>query len=236
MYVLLQKETLAAQIKKLLRAYTSPRVERKILEIGELSDQTFSRFLSGQCLESVILGGLFFIGMTIFRFPYAIMISAFLAFTSLIPMFGAFIGCVVGAFFVLLAAPGKTIWFLVLFFVIQQLESNLIYPYVVGNSVGLSPIWVLVAVTTGGSLLGVWGMVVFIPLFSVLYTLLRRDVQRRLVGKPHPARLSLTKGWKKGKKGSGYELKVSIGRFNVNKDSPSGFQRRVTSIYLPIVR
>ena len=201
LYVLLQKETLAAQIKKLLRAYTSPRVERKILEIGELSDQTFSRFLSGQCLESVILGGLFFIGMTIFRFPYAIMISAFLAFTSLIPMFGAFIGCVVGAFFVLLAAPGKTIWFLVLFFVIQQLESNLIYPYVVGNSVGLSPIWVLVAVTTGGSLLGVWGMVVFIPLFSVLYTLLRRDVQRRLVGKPHPARAFPHQGMEKGKKG-----------------------------------
>ncbi|NCB03931.1 MAG: AI-2E family transporter, partial [Clostridia bacterium] len=138
------------------------------------------------CMEAVILGSLFFVAMSIFRFPYALMISVLIAVTALIPIFGAMIGCVVGALLILIVAPQKVLWFIILFLVVQQLEGNLIYPYVVGNSVGLPPIWVLVAVTLGGSLMGVLGMLLFIPLCSVCYSLLRDDVRLRLDRKKSP--------------------------------------------------
>ena len=144
----------------------------------------------------MILGALFFVSMTILRFPYALMISVLIAFTALIPVFGAFIGCVVGAFLILLIDPLRALWFIVLFLCLQQLEGNLIYPRVVGSSVGLPAIWVLVAVTLGGSMMGVLGMLIYIPLFSVLYSLIREAVQKRL----HTKNISSEKYLAKAKK------------------------------------
>ena len=143
----------------------------------------FTNFICGQCLEAVILGLLFVIFMSIFQMPYAVMIGTLIAFTALIPIVGAFIGCGVGAFMILIDNPVQALWFVILFLIIQQLEGNLIYPRVVGNSVGLPSIWVLMSVSVGGSLFGVVGMLVFIPLMSTLYSLLRDDVNKRTCGK-----------------------------------------------------
>ena len=126
---------------------------------------------------------MFFVSMTILRFPFAILVGVLIAFTALIPIFGAFIGCVVGAFLILTVSPSQAAAFIVLFLVLQQIEGNLIYPKVVGGSIGLPAIWVLVAVTLGGSLFGIVGMLVFIPIVSVVYTLLKEDVNKRLVEK-----------------------------------------------------
>lgn len=131
-------------------------------------------------MEAVILGTMFFVSMSILRFPYALLVGVLVAFTALIPIFGAFIGCVVGAFLILMVDPWRAVAFIVLFLLLQQIEGNLIYPHVVGNSVGLPSIWVLAAVTIGGSLMGVVGMLIFIPVVSVLYTLLREWMYQRL--------------------------------------------------------
>lgn len=179
-YLLLQKEKVGRQVKQLLYAYLPEKAADRILSIAGLSSKTFASFLSGQCTEAVILGLLFFICMTIFRFPYALMISVLIAVTALIPIFGAFIGCFIGCFMILMTSPIKMLWFIVLFLTLQQLEGNLIYPKVVGNSVGLPSIWVFAAVSIGGSAFGVAGMLLFIPLCSVLYTLLRENSQERL--------------------------------------------------------
>ena len=145
-----------------------------------MSHRTFSSFITGQCLEAVILGVMFFVSMSLLKFPYALLVGILVAFTALIPVFGAFIGCVVGAFLILMVNPMQAIGFIALFLVLQQVEGNLIYPHVVGNSVGLPSIWVLAAVTVGGSLMGIMGMLVFIPLASVVYALIREWVYRRL--------------------------------------------------------
>lgn len=179
-YLLLQKEKLIRQGKQVLYAFMNNGRADRIIYICRFSNQTFQNFITGQCLESLILGFMFFVGMLIFRMPYALMISVLIAITSLIPVFGAFIGCVVGAFLILFVNPLQTLWFIVLFFVLQQIEGNLIYPHVVGNSVGLPSIWVLVAVIVGGNLMGVVGMLIFIPLCSVLYALFRERVLKRL--------------------------------------------------------
>ena len=185
-YLLLNKEKLGGQIKQILYAYMKDEHADYIVRVGRMTNKTFSSFLSGQCIEAVILGSLFFVAMTIFRFPYALMISVLIAFTALIPVFGAFIGCIVGAFLILLLNPIQAIWFVVLFLVLQQFEGNVIYPKVVGGSVGLPAMWVLVAVTLGGSTMGVVGMLVNIPLFSVLYSLFREAVKNRLKQKQVP--------------------------------------------------
>ena len=179
MYVLAQKENLKQQADRIVRAYFKEKSYVKILYISKLLYDNFSKFLTGQCIEAVILGGLFVVAMTIFKMPYAFMIGVLIAFTALIPLVGAFIGCFVGAFFILVDSPMKALWFVGMFLIIQQLEGNLIYPKVVGNSVGLPSLWVLVAVTLGSSMFGVVGMLVFIPLFSTAYTLIREDVNRR---------------------------------------------------------
>ncbi len=179
-YVLLQKEKLARQGKMLLYALLPERKVLSILEILELASKTFSRFLSGQCVEALILGTMFFITMTVFRFPYAVMVGALVALTALIPLVGAFIGCVIGAFLILIVDPVRALWFVVMFLVLQQIEGNLIYPHVVGSSVGLPSIWVLVAVTVGGNLMGIAGMLLFIPICSVAYALLRGWCYQRL--------------------------------------------------------
>ena len=150
------------------------------IALGSVTYKTFSSFLTGQCVEAVILGMMFFIVMSIFNFPYAMLISVLIAFTALIPVFGAFIGCAVGALLIVLVDPMKGLIFVVMFLVLQQIEGNFIYPHVVGNSVGLPSMWVLAAVSVGGSLFGVVGMLVFIPIVSVIYTLLRGIVNRRI--------------------------------------------------------
>ena len=179
-YALLQKEKLRRQTKKAIRAFTSPEVYKKILYVTRLTSKTFASFIACQCIEAVILGSMFFVTMTLFRFPYAMLVGVLIAFTALIPVFGAVIGCVIGFLLILLVNPMQAIMFLVLFFVLQQIEGNFIYPHVVGSSVGLPSIWVLTAVTVGGSLMGVLGMLVFIPLLSVIYTLMREWVNQRL--------------------------------------------------------
>lgn len=179
-YILLQKEKLAVQIRKILYAFFSKKVVTKVLDIASLSYKTFANFVTGQCCEAVILGTMFFISMSILRFPYALLVGVLIAFTALIPIFGAFIGCFLGTFLILVADPMKAIAFVILFLVLQQIEGNLIYPHVVGGSVGLPSIWVLVAVTVGGSLMGIVGMLVFIPICSVLYALFREMVYKRL--------------------------------------------------------
>ena len=179
-YILLQKEKLSVQVRKVLYAFLPGKVVRQIMKIASLSYTTFSNFVTGQCLEAVILGTMFFVVMTILRFPYALLVGVVIACTALIPIFGAFIGCVVGAFLILVVNPMRAVAFVILFLVLQQIEGNLIYPHVVGSSVGLPSIWVLVAVTVGGNLMGVVGMLVFIPLSSILYALLRQTVHKRL--------------------------------------------------------
>lgn len=185
-YILMQKEKLASQGERILQAYFSEKVCIKTQKIFKLLYKNFSNFISGQCLEAVILGTLFVISMSIFRFPYAVMVGVLIAFTALIPIVGAFVGCFVGAFLILINDPIQAVWFVILFLVLQQIEGNLIYPRVVGNSVGLPSIWVLVAVSVGGSLMGIAGMLIFIPLVSTAYALLREDVNERNVRKKKP--------------------------------------------------
>ena len=163
-----------------MHAFLKEKWEKRCLKVCTLTSKTFSNFLTGQCLEALILGSMFFVAMSLFKMPYALLVGVLVAFTALIPIFGAFIGCVVGAFLILLVDPLQALFFVIMFLVLQQIEGNLIYPKVVGNSVGLPSIWVLAAVTIGGSLMGVVGMLIFIPLVSVVYTLFRESVYKRL--------------------------------------------------------
>ncbi len=179
-YILMQKEKLGVQGKKILYAYLPKKYAEGALYVCSLTYRTFSNFLAGQCLEAVILGLMFVVVLSIARIPYAMLIGVLVAFTALIPVFGAFIGCIVGAFLILTVNPLQAVEFVIIFLILQQIEGNLIYPRVVGGSVGLPSIWVLVAVTVGASLMGVAGMLVFIPLVSVLYTLFRENVYKRL--------------------------------------------------------
>lgn len=179
-YILFSKDMLMRQTKMLLYAWCKPERAAKIVEIASLSRKAFAGFITGQCLEACVIGVMFAIAMWIFRFPHAILISVLIGFTALIPIFGAFIGCFVGVLLIFVQNPMRAFWFLVMFLIIQQLEGNLIYPKVVGKSVGLPSLWVLVACTIGGSAFGLQGMIVMIPICSVLYTLLREVVYKRL--------------------------------------------------------
>ncbi|MCI8739798.1 MAG: AI-2E family transporter [Oscillibacter sp.] len=187
-YILLQKESLSRQGRQVLYALLPVSGADRILEILRLANRTFSSFLSGQCLEAAILGTLFAVSMTIFRMPYALLVGVLIALTALIPIVGAFIGCVVGALLIAVTDPWKALMFIILFLVLQQIEGNLIYPHVVGSSVGLPSIWVLAAVTLGGKLMGIAGMLFFIPLCSVIYALFRDFVKGRLREKRVPAK------------------------------------------------
>jgi predicted PurR-regulated permease PerM len=178
-YLLSQKETIGRQAKKVLFAVFRDDKVEKLLSVASLSNQSFSKFVAGQLLEAVIIGVLCFIGMLIFRMPYAGVISVLVGFTALIPVFGAFIGTAVGAFLILLVNPMKALWFVVFIIVLQQVEGNFIYPKVVGKSVGLPGIWVLVAVTIGGGVLGVAGMLLGVPFASAVYRIIRHDLKKR---------------------------------------------------------
>lgn len=179
-YILMQKEKLRVQSEKVLFAFVRRGRAEAVLEVLSLTYQTFSHFLTGQCVEAVILGCMFVVAMAIFKLPYALLIGILIAFTALIPIFGAFIGCFVGAFLIFMVDPMKAAIFIILFLVLQQIEGNLIYPHVVGNSVGLPSIWVLAAVSIGGRLMGVVGMLIFIPVVSVFYALFREVVYLKL--------------------------------------------------------
>lgn len=179
-YILFQKEKLHVQIRKVFFAFIPKQKAEAFLKICSLTYQTFANFLTGQCVEAVILGSMFVVTLSILKMPYALLIGTLIAFTALIPIFGAFIGCAVGCFLIFMISPKQAILFIIVFLILQQIEGNLIYPHVVGGSVGLPSIWVLAAVTIGGNLMGIVGMLIFIPLVSVLYTIFREFVYLRL--------------------------------------------------------
>lgn len=179
-YILLQKEKLKVQVRKVMYAFLPRDWTEILLALGSVTYKTFSSFLTGQCLEAVILGSMFLLVMTIFQMPYALLIAVLIGFTALIPIFGAFIGCAVGALLIFMVNPMQAVGFIIMFLILQQVEGNFIYPHVVGNSVGLPAMWVLVAVSVGSSLMGIVGMLIFIPIMSVFYIILRGIVNRRL--------------------------------------------------------
>ncbi len=185
-YILISKEKLSAQLTRLLYAVLPEQVVEDMLYVASLTHRTFAGFFSSQCLEAVILGSIFFVLMTLFKMPYALLISMVISVTALVPIIGSFIGCVIGAFLILIVSPIQAFWFIVMFLVLQQIEGNLIYPFVVGSSVGLPSLWVLLAVLVGNGLMGVLGMLLFIPIFSVIYTLVRELVERRLKDRKIP--------------------------------------------------
>ena len=179
-YILVSKEKLADQGKKIIRAYLPEKKADYLLEIGTLSNHTFCHFITGQCLEAVVIGLLCFLGMILLRLPFAATISVLVGVTALIPIVGAFIGVIIGAILILSVAPIQSVIFIVFLIILQQVESNAIYPKVVGDSVGLPGMWVLVAVVVGGSLGGMLGLLLGLPTVSVLYTILKNDVNERL--------------------------------------------------------
>lgn len=180
LYCLTRKEILARQGRRILYSLFPEKASDEIIRVLRMTNVTFSRFISGQCLEAVILGCLFAVSMAIFRMPFIPLVSVVIAVTALVPIVGAFVGCIVGAFFILVQDPMLAVWFVVMFLVLQQIEGNLIYPRVVGSSIGLPGMWVLVAVAVGGDLMGVGGMLLMIPLASVLYALAREFTTKRL--------------------------------------------------------
>ena len=185
-YCLSRKEILSRQGRRILYSLVSEKHADEVVRILRLTNSTFSIFISGQCLEACILGCLFAVAMAIFKMPYIALVSVVIAVTALVPVVGAFVGCVLGAFLILVNNPLQAVTFVIMFLVIQQLENNLIYPRVVGTSIGLPGMWVLVAVTIGGDLMGVGGMLLMIPVTSVLYTLAREFTSKRLAERGIP--------------------------------------------------
>lgn len=180
LYCLARKEILARQCRRLIYSLLPEKACDEIVRIMRMTNSAFSSFISGQCLEALILGCMFAVAMAIFRMPYIPLVSVLIAVTALVPIVGAFVGCIVGAFFILVDSPMLAVWFVVMFLVLQQIEGNLIYPKVVGTSIGLPGMWVLVAVTIGGDTMGIAGMLVMIPLAAVAYSLLREFTDYRL--------------------------------------------------------
>lgn len=183
-YMLSGAPRLTAQCRRLTQAYLPERAARHVLTVVRLTSDTFSKYVNGQMVEACILGGLCFIGMCVFRFDYAPLISVAVGVFALIPIAGAYLGAVLAVLLLVMIDPWQAVWFLVFLVALQQLEGNLIYPRVVGTSMGLPGIWVLAAVTVGGSLLGLVGMVVSVPLAAVAYTLLKQDLRSRTPAPP----------------------------------------------------
>lgn len=178
-YILSSKDKIGNQSRRAAKQYLSPKWYRRLGKLRRVVDDSFHKYIVGQCLEAVILGVLCAVGMLILDLPYAPMISAFVAFTALIPVAGSYIGAILGSFVILMDSPIKALIFLVFLILLQQFEGNLIYPRVVGSSVGLPAIWVLAAVTVGGGIMGVLGMIIAVPLASAAYRLIRMDVIKR---------------------------------------------------------
>lgn len=186
LYCLARKEILARQGRRILYAIVPERIGDETVRILRMTNSTFSNFLSGQCLEAVILGCMFAVSMFIFRMPFIPLVSVIIAVTALVPIVGSFVGCVLGAFLILVQDPMLAVWFVVMFLALQQIEGSLVYPRVVGSSIGLPGMWVLVAVAVGGDLMGVSGMLLMIPVASVLYALAREITNKRLAAKGIP--------------------------------------------------
>ncbi len=217
LYCLSRKEILARQGRRILYAVLPERICDETVRILRMTNSTFSNFISGQCLEAVILGVMFVISMSVFRMPYMPLVSVIIMITALVPIVGAFVGCALGAFFILVDDPVMAFWFVIMFLVLQQIEGNLIYPKVVGTSIGLPGMWVLAAVAVGGDLMGPGGMLLMIPLVSVLYALTREYTHKRLVAKGvDPDKLreqppELVSNFKEtGKKGGGPSLLTKL--------------------------
>lgn len=187
-YLLLDKEKILSQVKRLISTYL-PNGDKKIFYVLHTLNDSFRRFIVGQCTEAVVLGLLCMIGMAIFRFPYAMMIGVLIGFTALIPVAGAYIGAGVGAFMILTESPLQAVFFLIFIVVLQQVEGNLIYPKVVGSSIGLPGIWVLAAITIGGGLMGVMGMLLAVPVVATIYRLLQADMNKRNPYVPVPVEI-----------------------------------------------
>lgn len=182
-YMLSAKEYLVKGSKKVIYAVFSEKKANKIIEIGKLANNTFAKFISGQCIDAIILGLIMFVAFTIFKFPYALIIAVLTTITALIPIFGAIIAMVIGAILIATVDPLQAVLFMIVFQVVQQIEGNFIYPRVVGKSVGLSPLWTLLAVVVGGNLFGVVGMLVGLPLASIVYAILKEIVNDKLKNK-----------------------------------------------------
>ena len=182
-YVLLQKDALSRQGRKLIYAFLPKRFCDITLRVAHMAYRTFFSYVTIQCTEACILGSLCFAGMLLFRFPYAVVISVIMLFCALIPIYGAIFSCIVGAFLVLFENPGQAPWFVLFILVLQQVETNLIYPRVVSTSINLPSMWVLLAVTAGGGLFGIAGMVMAVPLTSIAYTLLGEITRKRLIAR-----------------------------------------------------
>lgn len=172
-YMLFSKEKLIKNLKRVLYAFLPPKRAQKVISVGSLASNIFSGFVTGQVTEALILGCLCYLGMSIIRLPYALLISVIVSLTSLIPILGAYLGGAIGAFILLIIDPLYCLWFLIFLVILQQVEGNLIYPRVVGTSIGLPGIWVLLAILVCGNLWGIPGILIGVPLFSVVYTLLR---------------------------------------------------------------
>ena len=182
-YMLLNKEKLQLGIKKVLYAFSGKKLADKVMYLGKISNEAFSNYIGGQFIEAIIIGVLCFIGMIILRMPYALLISVIISVTALIPIFGAFIGTIPSAFIILIIDPMQAIWFIIFIIVLQQIEGNLIYPKVVGGSIGLPPIWVILAMVVGGNTFGLIGILLGIPIFSVIYKVFKEFVYKRLNNK-----------------------------------------------------
>lgn len=190
-YMLYQKEQLIKGAKRILYAMFDDKDADKIISVGKLTHKTFSKFLSGQCIDASILGLIMFIVLLILKFPYALLISVLTAITALIPVFGAIVAMVVGAILIAITSPFQALMFILVFQIVQQIDNNFIYPRVVGSSVGLSPIWTLFAISVGGSLFGAIGMLVGLPLASVIYTLFKDEINAKLTKKTQERTLNL---------------------------------------------
>lgn len=182
-YILLQTETLSRQSKKLLYAFLPKRFCDDAIQIGRMTHKTFFSYVTIQCTEAAILGALCFAGMLIFRFPHALVVSVIMLFCALIPIYGAIISCVIGAFLVLIESPMQAVGFVAFILILQQLETNLIYPRVVSTSINLPSMWVMLAVTVGGGMFGVVGMLTAVPICSIAYTLLGAAARRNLTAR-----------------------------------------------------
>lgn len=185
-YSLYRKETLSRQARRLVYSFLPEKFCDASVRVLRMTNSAFANFISGQCLEACILGCLFAVSMAIFRMPYIPLVSVLVAVTALVPLVGAFVGCALGAFFILVDDPLLAVWFVVMFLVLQQIEGNVIYPRVVGVSIGLPGMWVLMAVTVGGELMGIAGMLIMIPIASVAYALLREITGKRLEARGIP--------------------------------------------------
>ena len=223
MYILVQKEKLGTQAEMILYAMCEDKTADEVVAVASLASKTFANFISGQCAEALILAGMFSISMTVMGLPYAVLIGLLIGATSLIPIVGTFIGCFIGALLIILVDPMKALMFIILFIILQQIEGKLIYPKVVGDSVGLPGIWVLVSVTLGGSLFGVTGIVTFIPLVSVAYSLFRRYIYGKLGDKDIVERFDYEARFKQSGEATGQmprkRLKDSGDKESGNKNS-----------------